>query len=54
MVLAGTGRSATGQIGAPVSRCSTKSIPVFVATSTAGSSRPSRRTVASTGGLALS
>jgi hypothetical protein len=53
-VLRGTGRSSTGKIGSPVSRSSTKSCPVFVACSTAGTSRPSTRTSTSAGGEALS
>src|SRR5437868_7861173 len=49
-VLAGTGRSSTGKIGAPVSRLSTNIIPVLVVWITAGWPF----TVASNGGDALS
>ena len=50
----GTGFSSTGTIGAPVSRSSTKSCPVFVAWSTASRARPPYCTVTSDGGDALS
>jgi hypothetical protein len=53
-VLAGTGRSVTGNSGSPVSRCSTNSCPVLVAWITAGTSRPPRRMLTSAGGDALS
>jgi quinoprotein glucose dehydrogenase len=53
-VLGGTARSSTGTIGRPVSRSSTNSMPVFVAWSTASTRFPSRRTVTSAGGDALS
>ncbi len=54
MSLFGTGRSSTGNTGRPVSRSSTNSIPVLVACTTAGTAWPSRVTVASAGGEALS
>jgi hypothetical protein len=53
-VLVGTGRSSTGKIGSPDRRFSTKSCPVFVAWSAAGTSRPPRLSETSAGGEALS
>jgi hypothetical protein len=54
MSLAGTARSSTGKIGAPVVRSSTNIIPVLVAWTTAGTCLPSRVSVTSAGGEALS
>ena len=54
IVLAGTARSSTGKIGSPVSASSTNSIPFLVACSTAGTRVPSRDSVTSAGGDALS
>ena len=53
-LLAGTGRSSTGKIGAPVMRSSTYSMPDFPVWMTAGMLVPLRRTVTSAGGEALS
>jgi hypothetical protein len=54
MSLAGTARSSTGKIGAPVSPFRTKSIPDFVACSTIGTRAPSLVTETNAGGDALS
>ena len=52
--LCGTARSSTGKTGSPVSRCRTKSRPIFVAWATASTVRPSRSTCTRFGGAARS